>query len=95
MYEPEGRVEKVIPMTLATPKANVNIVINREMEYTPYNRMVMRVIENILDLRYTETIREEEGGTYGVGIGTSLNKMPVEKQACEFNLIAILKERLT
>jgi zinc protease len=79
VYEPEGKVEKVIPMTLATPKANVNIVINQEMEYTPYNRMVMRAIENILDLRYTESIREEEGGTYGVRIGTSLSKMPVEK----------------
>ena len=79
VYEPEGKVEKVIPMTLATPKANVNIVINQEMEYTPYNRMVMRVIENILDLRYTESIREEEGGTYGVRIGTSLSKEPIEK----------------
>jgi len=79
VYEPEGKVEKVIPMTLAIPKANVNIVIKQEMEYNPYNYMVMRVIENILDLRYTESVREEEGGTYGVGIGTSLSKMPVEK----------------
>jgi len=79
VYEPEGAVEKVIPMTLATPKANVNIVMNQEMEYNPYNRMVMRVIQNVLDLRYTETIREEEGGTYGVGIRTSLSKWPVEK----------------
>ena len=79
VYEPEGRVEKIIPMSLATPKANVNIVINQEMEFTPYMNMVMRVIENILDLRYTESIREEEGGTYGVRIGTSLSKEPVEK----------------
>jgi len=79
VYEPEGRIEKIIPMTLATPKANVNIVINQEMEFSPYMNMVMRVIENILDLRYTESIREEEGGTYGVRIGTSLSKEPVEK----------------
>ena len=79
VYEPEGVVEKVIPMTLATPKANVNIIIKQEMEYNPHNYMVMRVIENVLDLRYTETVREEEGGTYGVGIRTSLSKWPVEK----------------
>ena len=83
VYEPEGKVEKIIPMTLATPKANVNIVINQEMEYTPSNRMVMRVIENILDLRYTESIREEEGGTYGVRIGTSLSKEPIEKASMQ------------
>jgi zinc protease len=79
VYEPEGVVEKTIPLALETPKANVNIVINQEMKYSPYNRMVMRVIEGILDLRYVESIREEEGGTYGVGIRTSLNRWPVEK----------------
>jgi zinc protease len=100
VYEPEGRVEKIIPMTLATPKANVNIVINQEMEYNPHNRMVMRAIQNILDLRYTESIREEEGGTYGVGISTSLSKWPVEKANmrigfdCDPERAADLKEKV-
>lgn len=85
IYEPEGVVEKVIPMALEIPKANVNILINQEMEYNPYNRMVMRIIEGILDLRYVESIREEEGGTYGVGIRTSLNKWPMEKATMQIN----------
>ena len=77
------RWRKIIPMALETPKANVNIVINQEMEYNPYNRMVMRVIEGILDLRYVESIREEEGGTYGVGIrDLGLTDGPWKKQAC-------------
>jgi len=79
IYEPKGKVEKVIPMTLETPKANVNIVIQNEMQYNPVNSMVMNVIEGILDLRYVESIREEEGGTYGVGVRTGLNKWPIEK----------------
>lgn len=83
--EPEGWVEKIIPMSLATPKANVNIVINQEFSYDPYHRMVMKVIEGILDLRYVESIREEEGGTYGVGIRTSLSKWPVEKATMQIN----------
>jgi zinc protease len=85
VYEPEGVVEKIIPMALETPKANVNIVINQEMAYNPYNQMVMRVIRGILDLRYVESIREEEGGTYGVGVGTSLSKWPVEKATMQIN----------
>jgi zinc protease len=32
-----------------------------------------------------ESIREEEGGTYGVGIRTSLNKWPLEKAAMRIN----------
>ncbi len=83
VYEPEGVVRKTIPVTLETPKADINIFITNEMDYTPYNRMVMRVIENVLDLRYMETIREEESGTYGVGIGTQLSRWPVEKASMQ------------
>jgi len=79
VYEPEGVVEKEIPMVLETPKANVNIVLHNGMDYKPFNIMVMRVIEGVLDLRYVESIREEEGGTYGVGIRTSLSRWPLEK----------------
>jgi zinc protease len=77
--EPQGIVEKRIPVALETPKANVNIVINKLMEYNAYNRMLLRVIEGILDLRFTESIREKEGGTYGVGIRTNLVHWPLEQ----------------
>ena len=85
VYEPEGVVEKTIPLALETPKANVNIMINQEMDYNPYNQMVLRVIEGILDLRYIESIREEEGGTYGVRIRTSVSKWPLEKASMQIN----------
>jgi zinc protease len=79
VYEPEGKVEKVIPMALETPKASVNIILNQEMAYNPYHRMVLRVIDAVLTLRYDETVREEESGTYGVGLGAGLIRWPVEK----------------
>ncbi|HER07497.1 MAG TPA: insulinase family protein, partial [Bacteroides sp.] len=100
VYEPEGWVKKEIPMTLEIPKANVNIVMHREIEYNPFHLVVMRVIEGILDLRYVESIREEEGGTYGVGIQTSLSKWPVEKARlqirfdCDPERAADLKEKV-
>ncbi len=98
--EPEGVVDKTIPLSLQIPKANVNIIINQKMSYNPYNQMVMRVIQGVLDLRYTESIREEEGGTYGVGIGTSVSKWPVEKARmqiqfdCDPDRAAELKEKV-
>ena len=85
VYEPEGVVEKTIPLALETPKANVNIVINQELAYDPYYMMVGRIIEGILDLRYMESIREEEGGTYGVRINASMRKWPVEKATMQIN----------
>ncbi|HDS06671.1 MAG TPA: insulinase family protein [Bacteroides sp.] len=100
IYEPEGVVKKEIPMLLETPKANVNIVLHNEMAYDPYHLMVMRVIEGILDLRYVESIREEEGGTYGVSIRTSLGRWPVEKARmqirfdCDPGRASSLKEKV-
>ncbi len=98
--EPEGRVNKTIALPLAIPKASVNIVINQEMAYDPYHQMVLRVIEGILDLRYVESIREEEGGTYGVSVRTSLEKWPLEKASmqlrfdCDPARAADLKEKV-
>ncbi|MCF8359019.1 MAG: insulinase family protein [Prolixibacteraceae bacterium] len=82
---PEGLTEKVIPVPLTTPKANVNILYETDMEFNPENMLALKALEGILDLRYTEKVREEEGGTYGVGIGTDLNKFPVEKATVQIN----------
>lgn len=37
------------------------------------------MIQGILDLRFTESIREDEGGTYGVSSNASLSQFPEEK----------------
>ncbi len=37
---------------------------------------MVQAIDHVLDLRYTETIREKEGGTYGVSAGARLSKTP-------------------
>lgn len=83
--EPEGIVIKEIALALETPKSNVNIVINQAMEYTPFNRLVMNVIKGVLDLRYMESIREDEGGTYGVGIRTNIVRLPVGKASMQIS----------
>ena len=100
IYEPDGKVEKIIPVAMETPKANVNILIKKEMNYTPYHRAVLSVIEGILDLRYVETIREEEGGTYGVQVRTAMERWPIEKGNlqirfdCDPERAADLKEKV-
>lgn len=79
IYEPDGVVKKRIPIKFETPKSNVNVIIHKEMAYTPENRLIMQVISGILDIRYVETIREEEGGTYGVSVNAGVDHYPVEK----------------
>jgi zinc protease len=79
MGNPDGRTERVIPIELTTPKTNVNVIYANKMEFIQKNRLALNVLQGILDLRYTETIREDEGGTYGVRLGTSLVQYPTGK----------------
>jgi zinc protease len=82
---PEGRVVKEIEITLAVPKSTVFLNFVTDLEYTPYNNQTLKVIKGILDLVYTETIREDEGGTYGVATGISLQQYPVSKARTVIN----------
>lgn len=73
---PEGETEMVIPIKLTTPKATVNIRYAADVKYNMKNMMMTDILKAVLDLRFTETVREDEGGTYGVGIGASLSHLP-------------------
>ena len=79
MRQPEGKIEKIIEMPLAVPKATIVISYSEDMEFNPYNRQAARAINGILDIIFTEKIREEEGGTYGVSAAISLQQFPVQK----------------
>lgn len=48
-----------------------------DIPYTMANRFNMIAIGRILDIRYLESIREQEGGSYGVGVQGSLGRNPV------------------
>ena len=48
------------------------------MKYTPYNYLGLEVIKGILDIVYTEKVREDKGGTYGVSVELSDQKRPTE-----------------
>jgi zinc protease len=82
---PEGKTLKVIPVALTTPKANVNVIYSNEIKFNQKNKLALDVLEGILDLRYTETVREDEGGTYGVRLGANLNQYPVNRASLKMS----------
>lgn len=60
---------------MQNPKATIYMVMNGSMEYNYRNQMYMKALGDIMDIYYTRTIREEEGGTYGVSVmGQVINK---------------------
>jgi zinc protease len=79
---PEGAIHKDIKVTMNTPKATVSIKYgNAKMTYTPENILYAKFLSDILSLRYTEKVREEEGGTYGVGVRCSMGQFPENEAA--------------
>ena len=74
--QPEGTVDKNIGLNLTIPKSTVFLSFENEIDYTPYNTLGLSVISGILDIVYTEKVREEEGGTYGVQVSVSSRKNP-------------------
>jgi zinc protease len=79
MDQPEGKVRKEIAIPLTVPKATVIMSYGADLKFIPSNYLKMDVLKNILDLVYTEKVREEEGGTYGVSVNASSEKRPKEK----------------
>ncbi len=77
--QPKGRITRELPMTLTVPKSTVFISFAKDFKYKPYNYLGLQVISGILDIVFTEKIRENEGGTYGVSVSFSSQKRPGEK----------------
>jgi zinc protease len=61
-----GKTECRFNLPMNTPKVSVFNVLSGMTDYTQYNQLRMQVLSQIMTMVYTETIREEEGGTYGV-----------------------------
>ncbi len=74
---PKGKVEKVIEVPLETPKTTVLVTLSKEMPYNLKESFEISILSAILNLRYTESIREKEGGTYGVGVEDDVSREPV------------------
>ena len=64
--------------SMENPMVTCYMVYNGEMAYTMENQMKMQVLSDVMDIVYTEKIREDEGGTYGVGVNGNLTLRPKE-----------------
>ena len=76
--QPKGKIIREISLPLTIPKSTIFISFAEGMKYNPYNYLGLEVIQGILDIVYTEKVREDKGGTYGVSISLSEQKRPTE-----------------
>lgn len=71
-----NKINKDVFLKMETPKSSVRIRFQDGYVYSQKNRIIASFFGDILTLRYTESLREKEGGTYGAQVTTGLEKLP-------------------
>ena len=93
----KGQIKNVFEKQMATPSATVYLVYSGKAKHNLKNYLMMSLTDQILDIIYTEEIREKEGGTYGVGTSGSITRVPKEsfRLLVMFQTAPELREKLT
>ena len=60
---------------MESPKTTVGMIWLTDVKYSLRNEILASMLNSALDLTYTKTVREEAGGTYGVGTSVSISSL--------------------
>ncbi|MDO9154728.1 MAG: insulinase family protein, partial [Paludibacter sp.] len=77
--KPKGTVNNYFKQEMKVKKSSNFILYSANIPYNLQSRLTLTTLGNILNIRYLESIREKEGGTYGVGVRGSINNIPVDE----------------
>jgi zinc protease len=75
---PAGVVEKTVRGGIE-PQSRTHIAFTGPFEYTGENRVGMRALAALLEIRLRDRLREDLGGTYGVGVSGAYDDRPEER----------------
>ena len=92
----KGQVSKTIELQMETPKSSVLQFYSAYMPVNTKTNVTLSVAKYILDMIYTKSIREKEGGTYGVGVAMAGHRSPQKRALIQiqFDTNPEMKERL-
>jgi zinc protease len=79
-----GLVEKRVEKGLE-PQSTAALVFTGKFEREPKERVYIRALADVLNARLREKLREDLGGTYGVGVNPNYTHIPVEEYAMTIN----------
>ncbi|MGB4413957.1 MAG: insulinase family protein [Paludibacter sp.] len=77
--KPKGEVKNYFTKEMKVKKASNFILYSASLPFNMTNRTALTAIGNILNIKYLESIREKEGGSYGVGVRGSMSNMPIDE----------------
>ncbi len=73
----KGAVTEEFRTPMQQPKVSVHYRFSGDMAYTLENKIALFFLSQALNSRYLISVREEKGGTYGVGVQGSTEKDPI------------------
>ena len=71
----EESKKTVFRKKMATPLANVTICYSANMPFTAQHDLELDFLTRALKIAYTDSVREEKGGTYGVSVNFNYDKI--------------------
>ena len=80
---PTGQATRDFSHESKTPRTSIYINYSGVSSFSADDRVLGAAIRHVLELRYIERIREDEGGAYSIRVQYNVNKLPVPG----FNLI--------
>jgi len=75
---PDGITEAIVHKG-TEPKSSVAILMDESFDFTAENRLKMSMLMKILNIRMRESMREDQGGVYGVRARPNMSKYPKEE----------------
>ena len=82
----KGQITNVFEKEQETPSSLTIFVYQAQVKNTQKNRLAVNFLKQILQMVFTESVREDEGGAYSVGVGSSINDYPEELATIQIQL---------
>lgn len=78
-FKPQTDVTDDFAVPMSTRKISNAVIYSHKHPYTQRESLCFTVLGRILSMRYLESVREDQGGTYGVSVSGRLGKEPTEE----------------
>ena len=75
----KGRLTNNFDRPMELPKSTVFLLYTGKGKYDMKGKLMMSMFTQVMDMVYTESVREKEGGTYGVGVSGGIKHYPKEE----------------
>jgi zinc protease len=81
---PSGQISRTVRLG-SDPKASVQLVYSGDFTWSAANQVQLDALAEVLEIKLTEKLREEESSVYGVGVGGSYSKFPVPRYTLQIS----------